>query len=179
MARIGNVRILFIAGFGPIVRDTAESRKLYSEVLGISFKEETGEYLHTEALKGAKTSPCGLFPRRRSLALAKIPGPTTFQLRKPGLSLMLTASNRRRRSLNHKDTECSSRTRKNRGDRLSVVSFHRKDCWLGLLLLYRCQREIAPPVHKELMEGRQRKQGHELAILNLGFPHQPKLHCDQ
>ena len=47
--------ILFIAGFGPIVRDTAESRKLYSESLGISFKEEIGEYLHTEALKGAKT----------------------------------------------------------------------------------------------------------------------------
>ena len=55
MERIGNVRILFIAGFGPVVRDTAESRKLYSEVLGISFKEESGEYLHTEALKGAKT----------------------------------------------------------------------------------------------------------------------------
>jgi hypothetical protein len=44
-----------IAGFGPIVRDTAESRKLYSEILGISFKEESSEYLHTEALKGAKT----------------------------------------------------------------------------------------------------------------------------
>ena len=55
MERIGNIRILFIAGFGPIVRDTAESRKLYSESLGISFKEESGEYLHTEALKGAKT----------------------------------------------------------------------------------------------------------------------------
>src|SRR5579862_7063182 len=55
MERIGNVRILFIAGFGPIVRDTAESRKLYSERLGIAFKVESGEYLHTEALKGAKT----------------------------------------------------------------------------------------------------------------------------
>ena len=55
MERIGNVRILFIAGFGPIVRDAAESRKLYSESLGIPFKEESGGYLHTEALKGAKT----------------------------------------------------------------------------------------------------------------------------
>ena len=55
MERIGNVGILFIAGFRPIVRDTAESRKFYSEVLGISFKEESGEYLHTEALSGAKT----------------------------------------------------------------------------------------------------------------------------
>ena len=50
-----NVKILFVAGFGPIVRDTSESRKLYGEVLGISFKEESGSYLHTEALEGAKT----------------------------------------------------------------------------------------------------------------------------
>jgi hypothetical protein len=55
MQGTGNLKILFIAGFGPIVRETAESRKLYSEVLGIPFKEESGEYLHTEALKGAKT----------------------------------------------------------------------------------------------------------------------------
>jgi predicted enzyme related to lactoylglutathione lyase len=46
--------VLFIAGFGPIVRDTAGSRKLYGEALGISFKEETGGYLHTGDLKGAK-----------------------------------------------------------------------------------------------------------------------------
>jgi hypothetical protein len=49
------INVLFIAGFGPIVRETTQSRKLYSEVLGIPFKEESGEYLHTEALKGAKT----------------------------------------------------------------------------------------------------------------------------
>ena len=55
MERIGNVRILFIAGFGPIVRDMAASRKLYSETLSIPFKEESGNYLHTEFLKGAKS----------------------------------------------------------------------------------------------------------------------------
>lgn len=49
------INILFIAGFGPIVRDTTQSRKLYTDTLGIAFKEETGQYLHTEALKGAKT----------------------------------------------------------------------------------------------------------------------------
>ena len=49
------INVLFIAGFGPVVRDTTQSRKLYSEVLGILFKEEGGEYLHTEALRGAKT----------------------------------------------------------------------------------------------------------------------------
>jgi|SRR5580704_3372609 hypothetical protein len=47
-------RILFIAGFGPIVRDRDSSRKLYAEALDISFKEESGGYLHTNALQGAK-----------------------------------------------------------------------------------------------------------------------------
>jgi hypothetical protein len=55
MQSIGKIKVLFILGFGPIVRDTAESRKLYSESLGIRLKEESGEYLHTEALKGAKS----------------------------------------------------------------------------------------------------------------------------
>lgn len=50
-----NIKILFIAGFGPIVRETVKSRKLYSEILGIPFKEETDGYLHTEAIKGAKS----------------------------------------------------------------------------------------------------------------------------
>ena len=54
MKQLAGINILFIAGFGPIVRDTSQSRKLYSEALGIFF-EESGEYLHTEALKGAKT----------------------------------------------------------------------------------------------------------------------------
>jgi hypothetical protein len=51
----GKIKVLFIAGFGPIVRETAESRRLYGEALGIHFKEESGGYLHTEALQGAKT----------------------------------------------------------------------------------------------------------------------------
>lgn len=49
-----NSRILFIAGFGPIVPDGGASRNLYGDVLGIRFKEETGGYLHTESLDGAK-----------------------------------------------------------------------------------------------------------------------------
>ena len=49
------IKVLFVAGFGPIVRDPAESRKLYGETLGILFKEESGGYLHTERLEGAKT----------------------------------------------------------------------------------------------------------------------------
>jgi catechol 2,3-dioxygenase-like lactoylglutathione lyase family enzyme len=55
MEKLAGIKVLFIAGFGPIVRDPAASRKLYSQVLGIKFKEENGDYLHTEVLKGAKT----------------------------------------------------------------------------------------------------------------------------
>jgi catechol 2,3-dioxygenase-like lactoylglutathione lyase family enzyme len=55
MEEMGNIKVLFIAGFGPIVRDDTASRTLYSRMLGIRFKEETGGYLHTEALRGANT----------------------------------------------------------------------------------------------------------------------------
>ena len=55
MEQIGNVKVLFIAGFGPIIREATTSRGLYREILGISFREEKDGYLHTEALKGAKT----------------------------------------------------------------------------------------------------------------------------
>ena len=55
MEAMEGVKVLFIAGFGPIVRERVASGKLYSEILGIRFKEETGGYRHTEALTGAKT----------------------------------------------------------------------------------------------------------------------------
>lgn len=54
MPGLGKIKILFIAGFGPIVRDADASRKLYVKALDISFKEESGGYLHTNALQGAK-----------------------------------------------------------------------------------------------------------------------------
>jgi hypothetical protein len=55
MQGVANLKVLFIAGFGPIVHDMAESHKLFRDVLGIAFKEERGSYLHTEAVQGAKT----------------------------------------------------------------------------------------------------------------------------
>jgi catechol 2,3-dioxygenase-like lactoylglutathione lyase family enzyme len=48
------IKVLFIAGFGPIVHDVEAGRKLYGKGLEISFKEETGGYLHTGGLEGAK-----------------------------------------------------------------------------------------------------------------------------
>lgn len=50
-----DIAILFVAGFGPIVRDAASSCKLYADDLGLAFKEEAGGYLHTETLQGVKT----------------------------------------------------------------------------------------------------------------------------
>jgi len=55
MPGIANLKVLFIAGFGPVVHETGESRKLYRDVLGIPFKEEGGGYLHSEAVPGAKS----------------------------------------------------------------------------------------------------------------------------
>ena len=46
--------MLFVAGFGPIVRDSAASRKLYSEALALPFEEEANGYLHTGELDGVK-----------------------------------------------------------------------------------------------------------------------------
>jgi hypothetical protein len=55
MKQLAGVKVLFITGFGPIVRDATASRKLYNQLLGIDFMEESGGYLHTEAMKGANS----------------------------------------------------------------------------------------------------------------------------
>lgn len=47
-------KVLFIAGFGPIDREVAKSRALYSDSLGIPFKEDAGGYLYTGVMPGAK-----------------------------------------------------------------------------------------------------------------------------
>ena len=52
---VQHVRVLFIAGFGPIASDVTKSRRLYEQVLGIQFKVEEGDYLHTEQVEGANT----------------------------------------------------------------------------------------------------------------------------
>jgi catechol 2,3-dioxygenase-like lactoylglutathione lyase family enzyme len=48
------MRVIFIAGFGPIVSDLNASRQLYADILGIPFTAD-GDYLHTEQIAGAKT----------------------------------------------------------------------------------------------------------------------------
>jgi len=49
-----NIDVLFVAGFGPIVRDPAASREFYSRTLGLPFYEETNGYLHTDKVDGVK-----------------------------------------------------------------------------------------------------------------------------
>ncbi len=49
------MKVLFVAGFGPIVSDMQESAAFYRESLGLSFKEEDDGYLHTEELKGVNS----------------------------------------------------------------------------------------------------------------------------
>ena len=48
------MKILFVAGYGPITREQKESTSFYIESLGLSFKEEADGYLHTDELKGVK-----------------------------------------------------------------------------------------------------------------------------
>jgi hypothetical protein len=90
MEGAGNVKILFVAGFGPIVRDTGESRKLYGEVLGITFKEESDSYLHTETLQGAKTFALWPLSQAAQSCFGKVHGLRAFPSHRHGLSLMLT-----------------------------------------------------------------------------------------
>ena len=47
------MKVLFIAGFGPISEDPEESRRLYRDTLGISFETED-DYSHTDLVEGAK-----------------------------------------------------------------------------------------------------------------------------
>jgi hypothetical protein len=47
------MKVLFVAGFGPIVRDQQASEALYLHALGIAF-ERDGDYLHTAGLDGVK-----------------------------------------------------------------------------------------------------------------------------
>lgn len=49
-----NINVLFVAGFGPIVRDTEASRRFYSKTLGLPLIEDVDGYLHTGKLDGVK-----------------------------------------------------------------------------------------------------------------------------
>lgn len=49
------MKVLFVAGFGPVVRDRAASDALYREALGLSLEGEDDGYFHTEHLPGVRS----------------------------------------------------------------------------------------------------------------------------
>ena len=46
------MKVQFVAGFGPIVRDLPESARFYREALGVPLPE--GDYVATDDLPGVK-----------------------------------------------------------------------------------------------------------------------------
>lgn len=49
----GKFKVLFVAGFGPIVQDLAKSREFYVDALDLPLEGEQ-DYLHTQKLEGVK-----------------------------------------------------------------------------------------------------------------------------
>lgn len=47
------MKVLFVAGFGPISADGSLARRFYCDVLGLPLRDEGG-YLHSEAVPGVK-----------------------------------------------------------------------------------------------------------------------------
>jgi hypothetical protein len=88
MHEFEGIKVLFIAGFGPIVRDKTMSRNLCGETLNISFKVEQGGYLHTEDLEGAR--PFALWPLDQAArsCFGEDAWPTNTPVPKHGLNLM-------------------------------------------------------------------------------------------
>jgi len=105
MQGIVNLKVLFIAGFGPIVHETGESPKLYRDVLGIAFKEENDGYLHTEAVPGAKTFALWPLSQVAQSCFGKNSWPEASNL---------------------PDIECLLKIRKNRGGKSLAVSSPQK-----------------------------------------------------
>src|SRR4051812_16537138 len=52
--RGGRMRVLFVAGFGPITREPAVSTALYQDALGVSLEGDGDGYVPTDALAGVK-----------------------------------------------------------------------------------------------------------------------------
>jgi hypothetical protein len=102
-----DLKVLFIAGFGPIVRDPGESRELYGNALGIPLKQETDGYLHTETISGQRLLPCGRFLGPHGRVLGQTAGlRTPFLSRRRGLSSTSTMSKTRQPSSNREGTQC-------------------------------------------------------------------------
>jgi hypothetical protein len=118
MQGLEKIRILFVAGFGPIVRNADASRKLYVEALNIPFKEESGGYLHTGALQGAKEFALWPLSQAAESCFGNSTWPDSLPPPHAWLEFDVDSSRAPQRSLNRRGIGCLSRTRRNHGVRL-------------------------------------------------------------
>jgi catechol 2,3-dioxygenase-like lactoylglutathione lyase family enzyme len=54
---IAGLKVLFVAGFGPLVKDTAASKAFYVDALGLPLEQQPGGvagYLHAETIDGVR-----------------------------------------------------------------------------------------------------------------------------
>src|SRR5450759_84289 len=93
------MNVLFIAGFGPIATDIDDSRRLYGDALGIAFKVEEGDYLHTEQVDGAKTFAVWPLAQAAESCFGTIQWPTDVVVPRPGSSSTSTTLRLPRASL--------------------------------------------------------------------------------
>ena len=56
MADLSGLKVLFVAGFGPIVEEPTESKRYYVDTLGLPLKpmEHDAAYYHAETLEGVR-----------------------------------------------------------------------------------------------------------------------------
>src|SRR5215467_2978359 len=125
---MGKIKVLFIAGCGPIVRDASVSRKLYNEILGIGFKEEDGDYLHTETLEGAKTFALWPLSQAAQSCFGKDSWPDEVPAPQAWLEFDVDNVEQATRELESQGHRMLIKN-KEPWARLSAVSLPRKDCW--------------------------------------------------
>ena len=56
MTDLSDLKVLFVAGFGPVVRDPVESKRFYLDTLGLPLEamRDDPTYLHSEKVAGVK-----------------------------------------------------------------------------------------------------------------------------
>ena len=132
------IKVLFIAGFGPIVGKPADSRKLYSELLGIRFKEESGEYLHTEALKGAKTFALWPLSQAAQSCFGKDSWPDDIPIPQAWLEFDVDSVEKATAHLESQGYRLLIKNKEEPWGQTVSPSSPRKDCWSASLSLHAC-----------------------------------------
>lgn len=141
MKDLGNIKILFIAGFGPIVADAAASQKFYRQILGISFKEEDGGYLHTGDLPGAKSFALWPLPHAAQSCFGKDTWPSEYPVPQAWLEFDVENVEAATEELEAKGYQVLLKNKKNPGAKPSRACSARKAYYLGSPSRHGCAKE--------------------------------------